>query len=59
MSLDIHILGRGNYKPSLLDEELKLIEFEYRTRNEKTWVAGQKNILAILTKYLKPWIEET
>ena len=44
--LAIHILGRGNYKPTLLDEELKLIEFEYRTKSEKTWIAGQKKIIA-------------
>tara|TARA_R100000234_G_scaffold17548_1_gene9643 strand:- start:1868 stop:2188 length:321 start_codon:yes stop_codon:yes gene_type:complete len=55
MSLDIHILGKGNYKPSLLDKEFKLIEFEYRTRSEKTWVAGQKKIIA----YVKAIPDET
>ena len=46
MSLDIHILGRGNYKPTLLDDELNLIQIEYRTKSEKTWVAGQKKVVA-------------
>ena len=46
MSLDIHILGRGSYKPTLLDDELNLIQIEYRTKSEKTWVAGQKKVVA-------------
>ena len=52
--LDIQILGRGNYKPSLLDEKFKLIEIEYRTRSEKTWIAGQKKVIA----YIKAIPEE-
>ena len=53
--LDIQILGRGNYKPSLLDADgLKLIEIEYRTNSEKTWIAGQKKVVA----YIKAIPEE-
>tara|TARA_B100001287_G_C22290216_1_gene347961 strand:+ start:163 stop:507 length:345 start_codon:yes stop_codon:yes gene_type:complete len=52
--LDIHILGRGNYKPSLLDEKFKLIQIEYRTNSEKTWIAGQKKVIA----YIKAIPEE-
>ena len=53
--LDIHILGRGNYKPSLLNTDgLKLIQIEYRTNSEKTWIAGQKKVIA----YIKTIPEE-
>ena len=52
--LDIQILCRGNYKPSLLDEKFKLIEIEYRTISEKTWIAGQKKVIA----YIKAIPEE-
>tara|TARA_R100000742_G_C4181480_1_gene16467 strand:- start:152 stop:499 length:348 start_codon:yes stop_codon:yes gene_type:complete len=53
--LDIQILGRGNYKPSLLNADgLKLIQIEYRTRSEKTWIAGQKKVIA----YIKAIPEE-
>ena len=52
--LNIQILGRGNYKPSLLDEKFKLIQIEYRTNSEKTWIAGQKKVVA----YIKAIPEE-